>query len=101
VTPGKTTYGSGIRRATEKAPFFDPRKEKHTFEETRREFLGEHASSSRAQMEVREFEMPSTFDQSTLARQGKEVRNLMDFLYTCISLIKDEKDMQELQHLVR
>jgi hypothetical protein len=25
----------------------------------------------------------------------------MDFLYTCINLIKDEKVVQELQHLVR
>jgi hypothetical protein len=49
VTPGKTTDGSGIRRASEKVPLFDPRKEKHTFEEARREFVGEQASSSRAQ----------------------------------------------------
>jgi hypothetical protein len=35
--------------------------------------------------------MPPTFDQSTLAKQGKEVRKLMDFLYTYINLIKDEK----------
>ena len=26
VTPGKTTDGSGIRRAAEKVPLFDPRK---------------------------------------------------------------------------
>jgi hypothetical protein len=45
--------------------------------------------------------MPPTFDQSSLARQGKEVSKLMDFLYTCINLIKDEKVVQELQHLVR
>jgi hypothetical protein len=36
VTPGNTTYGSRIRRALEKAPVFDPRKEKHIFEEARR-----------------------------------------------------------------
>jgi hypothetical protein len=41
VTPGKTTDGSRIRRASEKAPLFDPRKEKHTFEEARREFISE------------------------------------------------------------
>jgi hypothetical protein len=45
--------------------------------------------------------MPSTFDQSVIARQGKEVSKLMEFLYTCINLIKDEKDIKELQHLVR
>jgi len=45
--------------------------------------------------------MPQTFDQSALDGQGREVRKLMDFLYTCINLIKDEKVVQELQHLVR
>jgi hypothetical protein len=37
---------------------FDPRKENNTFEEARREFLGEHASSYRTQPKVRECEMP-------------------------------------------
>jgi hypothetical protein len=45
--------------------------------------------------------MPPTFDHSTIDRQGKEVRKIMDFLYTCINLIKDEKDVQEIQKLVR
>jgi hypothetical protein len=36
VTPGKTTDGSRIRRAAEKAHLFDPRREKHTFEDARR-----------------------------------------------------------------
>jgi hypothetical protein len=45
--------------------------------------------------------MPPTFDQSVPLRQGKEVRKIMDFLYTCINLIKDERDVQELQHLIR
>jgi hypothetical protein len=36
VTPGKTTEGSGIRRAAEKAQLFDPRRERHTFEEARK-----------------------------------------------------------------
>jgi hypothetical protein len=62
VTPRNTTDGSRIRRSLEKAPLFDPRKEKHTFEEARREFVGDHASSSRAQSEVRECEIPPTFD---------------------------------------
>jgi hypothetical protein len=57
VTLGKTIDGSGIRRASEKVPLFDPRKEKHTFEEERREFVGEQASS-RAQLGVKECEMP-------------------------------------------
>jgi hypothetical protein len=82
-------------------PLFDPRKEKHTFVEVRREFVGEQASSSRAQPEVREYEIPPAFDQSVPLRQGKEVRKLVDFLYTCINLIKDERDVHELQHLIR
>jgi hypothetical protein len=45
--------------------------------------------------------MPPAFDQSAIAKQGKEVRKLMDFLYTCINLIKDERVVQELQHLIR
>jgi hypothetical protein len=45
--------------------------------------------------------MLPTFDQFSLARQGKEVSKLMEFLYTCINLIKDEKFVQELQHLIR
>jgi hypothetical protein len=45
--------------------------------------------------------MPPAFDPSALSRKGKEVSKLMDFLYTCINLIKDEKFVQELQHLVR
>jgi hypothetical protein len=50
---------------------FDPRKEKNNFEEERREFVGEQASSSKEQLEVRECEMPLVFDQSALPRQGK------------------------------
>jgi hypothetical protein len=49
VTLGKTTNGSGIKRDAKKEQFFDPRREKHTFEEERKEFVGEQASSSRAQ----------------------------------------------------
>jgi hypothetical protein len=101
VNPGKAIDGSGIRRASEKAPLFDPRKEKHTFEEARREFVGENASLSRAQPKVKECEMPPTFDQSVPLRQGKEVSKLVDFFYTCINFIRDERDVQELQHLIR
>jgi hypothetical protein len=40
--------------------------------------------------------MPLEFDQSTSPREGKEVRNLMEFLCTCINLIKDERVFREL-----
>ena len=39
VTSGKITEGSRIRRAAEKAQLFDPRRERHTFEEARKEFV--------------------------------------------------------------
>jgi len=80
---------------------FDPREEKKTFEEARREFGREHASSSKAQPEVKECGMPLAFDNSASAGEGKEVRKLMEFLYTCINLIKDERVVQELQHLIK
>jgi hypothetical protein len=45
--------------------------------------------------------MPFAFDQSALPREGKEVSNLMEFLYTFIKLIQDESTIQELQNLIR
>jgi hypothetical protein len=45
--------------------------------------------------------MPLAFDQSTFPKEGKEVSNLMEFLYTCIKLIHDESVVQELQNLIR
>jgi hypothetical protein len=45
--------------------------------------------------------MPPTFNQFVPLRQGKEVIKIVDFLYTCINLIKDERVVQELQHLIR
>jgi hypothetical protein len=101
VTLGNTTEGSWIRRAAKKEKLFDQRRERHTFEEARKKFVEEQAYASKAQAYIRECEMPPKFDQSSLASQGKEVSKLMDFLYTCINLIKYEKVVQELQHLVR
>jgi hypothetical protein len=45
--------------------------------------------------------MPLAFDQSISPKEGKEVRNLMEFLYTCIKLVHDESIVQELQILIR
>jgi hypothetical protein len=45
--------------------------------------------------------MPLAFDQSFSPGYGKEVSKLVGFLYTFIDLIKDERAMQELQHLIR
>jgi hypothetical protein len=49
ATPGKTTEESSVRRAAEKTQLFDPRKEKQTFEEVRREFGRDQDSSSKTQ----------------------------------------------------
>jgi hypothetical protein len=100
VTPGKATEESRVRRAIEKTQEFDPRKEKQTFEEVRKEFKRDHASSSKTQPEVRECGMPPAFDQSASPREGKEVRNIMEFLCTYINLIKDERAVQEIQNLI-
>jgi hypothetical protein len=45
--------------------------------------------------------MPLAFDQSTSPGEGKEVSKLVNFLYMCIELIKDEKSIQEIQNLAR
>jgi hypothetical protein len=50
---------------------------------------------------VRECGIPLEFDQSESPGEGKEVRKLMEFLCTCINIIKDERAIQELQNLIR
>jgi hypothetical protein len=50
---------------------------------------------------VRECGMPLAFDQSCSPGEGKEVSKLMEFLCTCINLIKDERVVQELQNLIK
>jgi hypothetical protein len=90
VTLGKTTKQSGVRKAGEKTQEFDPKREKKTFEEERKEFRRDHASSSKAQPEVRECGMPLAFDQSVSPKEGKEVSKIMECLCTFINLIKDD-----------
>jgi hypothetical protein len=43
-----------------------------------------------------EYGMLQEFDQFASPREGKEVSKLMEFLYTCIKLIQDERIVQEL-----
>jgi hypothetical protein len=45
--------------------------------------------------------MPLAFDQFSSPEEANEVRRLMEFLCTCINLIKYEKAIQELQNLIR
>jgi hypothetical protein len=101
VTLQNTTEESRVRRDAEKTQVFDPRKEKHMFEEAIREFGRDQASSAKTQPEVRECGMPLAFNQSSSPGEGKEVRKLMEFLCTCINLIKDEIVVQELKNLIR
>jgi hypothetical protein len=101
VTPGKTTKQSGVIKVVEKTQEFDPKREKQKFDEAKKEFIRNQASSSKAQPEVRECGMPMAFDQSSSPGEGKEVTRLMELLCTCINLIKDESVVQELQNLIR
>jgi hypothetical protein len=101
VIQGKTIEESRVGKDEKKTQEFDPRKEKQIFEEVRKEFRRDHASSSKVQPKLRECGMPLAFDQSASPRDGKEVSKLVSFLYTFIELIKNEKEIQELQNLVR
>jgi flagellar biogenesis protein FliO len=49
VTPKNTIEESRVRRDSKKTQVFDPRKEKQTFEEARREFGRDPTSSSKTQ----------------------------------------------------
>jgi hypothetical protein len=71
VTPGKTIEQLGVRKAEEKTQEFDLKREKMTFEEERKEFRRDQASSSKAQLEVRECGIPLAFDRSALPGEEK------------------------------
>jgi hypothetical protein len=101
VAPENTTKESGVRKAGENTQVFDSREEKQTFEEARKEFGRDQASSSKTQLEVIECGIPLAFDQSASPAEGQEVSKLMELLCTCINLIKDERGVQELQNLIR
>jgi hypothetical protein len=45
--------------------------------------------------------MSLAFNQSAMPEDGKEVGNLVSFLYMFIDFIKDERVMQDLQKLMR
>jgi hypothetical protein len=45
--------------------------------------------------------MLQAYDQFALPEEGKEVRELMEFLCTCVKLIQDKSIVQELQKLIR
>ena len=47
MTQGKTTKESGVGKAAEKTQTFDAKKEKQVFEEARKEFRRDQASSSK------------------------------------------------------
>jgi hypothetical protein len=87
LTQGTTIEDSGVRKATQKTQTFDAKKERQIFEEERKEFKEYQGSSSKTWPEVREYGMPLAFDRSTSSKKGKEVRQLIEFLYTCIKLI--------------
>ena len=47
-----------VRKAIEKTPTFDAKKERQIFEEARKEFKGDQGSSSKRQPEIKEYGMP-------------------------------------------
>jgi hypothetical protein len=96
TTQRNITEELGIRKDEEKTQAFDGKKERRIFEEARQEFKRNQGSSYRTQPEVKEYRMAQEFDQSTAHKEGKEVSMLIDFLYTCLKLIQDEKAIQEL-----
>jgi CRISPR/Cas system CSM-associated protein Csm2 small subunit len=101
MTQGKIAEDSGLRKDVEKTQDFDANKERQIFEEARQEFKGDQGSSSKIRPKVREYGMSLAFDQLDSSEEGKEVSKLIKFLYTCLRLIQDENDVQELQNLIR
>jgi hypothetical protein len=55
MTQGKTTKDSRISKAAEKTQTFDAKKERQIFEEARKEFKGDRASSSKTIPKLREY----------------------------------------------
>jgi hypothetical protein len=98
---GKTADDHRVRKATEKTPTFDAKKERQIFEEARKDFKGDQGSSSKKQPKIKEYGMPQAFDQSVSPTEGKEVSKLMEFLCTCVKLIQDKSIVQELQDLIK
>jgi hypothetical protein len=44
--------------------------------------------------QIKEYGMPQEFNQSSSPKEGKEVSKLIEFLYTCLKLIRDENVVQ-------
>jgi hypothetical protein len=91
----------GVRKATEKTPTFDAKKEIQIFEEARKEFKGNQGSSSKRQPEIKEYGMPQAFDLSASPTEGKEVSKLMEFFHTCVKLIQDKGVVPKLPDLIK
>jgi hypothetical protein len=96
MTQGKIIEDSSIKKFAEKTQNFDAKKERQISEEARQEFKEDQVSSSKTRPKIIEYGMPQEFDQLSLPKGGKEVSNLIEFLYTCIKLIQDENVVQEL-----
>jgi hypothetical protein len=59
---GKTVDDHRVRKTIVKTPMFNAKKERQIFEEARKEFKGYQGSSSKKQLEVKEYGMPYAFD---------------------------------------
>jgi hypothetical protein len=69
MTQGNITEDLGIRKDAEKNLTFDAEKERHIFEEARKDFKLDQISSSKTWPEVREYGMPRAFDQSSAPKE--------------------------------
>jgi hypothetical protein len=62
ATQERSENDHGVRKATEKTPTLDAKKERQIFDETRKEFKGDQGYSSKRQPEIKEYGMPQAFD---------------------------------------
>jgi hypothetical protein len=86
-TQGRTENDHGVRKAIEKTPTFDAKKERHIFEEERKEFKGDQEYSSKRQPKIKEYGMPQAFDLSASPTEGKEVSKLLACLQAGVLVI--------------
>jgi hypothetical protein len=87
ATQGRNEDDHGVRKAIEKTPTFDAKKERHIFEEERKYFKGDQGYSSKRQPEIKEYGMPQAFDLSASPIEGKEVRKLLACLQVGVLVI--------------
>jgi hypothetical protein len=92
-----------VRKAVEPLPLFDPRKEKETYQQARKELVGAEwiaSTSSTPPLYDRPsvYDMPPVYDHSE--RKVEKVSTLKDFLRSCLELMKDESSLSMLHGMI-